>query len=210
MSTVTTVIATNAAYGPIITLTGLSSATVNSLVGQAEAAQPEGALIELTIQGLGIWASSIANKINAQYAAGQIVYQGQHIQPWPNASVIAAESNGTVTLRWVKLQWWVLILVGIAIGVLITYLALRALNASSYTMTSTTNTNASSPTSTSGPPFAGLYNHTVYLFWVPWYWDLGIAGVLAVAPWAIERISRGEYSLADLAKGKRALEEADG
>ena len=210
MSTVTKVIATGSTLGPLINLTGLSSATVNSLIGQAEAAQPEGALIELVIDNLGVWASPIANHINSQFAAGQIVYQGQHIKPWPNATTIASESNGTVTLRWVKLQWWVLILVGIAIGILVTYLALRTLHAAPYTMTSTTNTSGTTSTSTNtAPPFAGLYNNTVYLFWLPWYWDLGIAGVLAVGPWAIERLSRGEYSVSDLLKGRQALKEAE-
>lgn len=209
VSTVTTVIATESTLGPLISLTGLSSATVNSLIGQAEAAQPEGALIELVMSNLGVWAGPIANHINSQFAAGQIVYQGQTIKPWPNATTIATESNGTVTLRWVKLQWWVLILVGLAIGVLVTYLALRALNAAPYTMTSTTSTSTSATSTSAAPPFAGLYNNTVYLFWLPWYWDLGIAGVLAVGPWAIERLSRGEYSITDLIQGKRALQEAE-
>lgn len=210
IAAVTKVIATQSMYGPIINLTGLSSATVNSLIGQAEAAQPEGALIQLTIDNLGIWAQTIANHINSQFAAGQIVYEGQTIKPWPNATTIASESNGTVTLRWVKLQWWVLILVGLAIGVLITYLALKTLNAAPYSMTSTTSTSTgAAPGTGAAPPFAGLYNNTLYLFWLPWYWDLGIAGVLAVGPWAIERVSRGEYSVSDLIQGKRALREAE-
>jgi len=208
VSTVTKVIATQSTLGPLISLTGLSSATVNSLIGQAEAAQPEGAMIQLTIDNLGVWASPIANHINSQFAAGQITYEGQTIKPWPNQTTIAVESNGTVTLRWVKLQWWVLILIGLAIGVLVTYLALRTLNAAPYTMTSTTSTSGST-SATAAPPFAGLYHNNLYLFWLPWYWDLGIAGVLAVGPWAIERLSRGEYSLSDLIKGKQALQEAD-
>lgn len=212
MSAVTRVVATQATLGPLIDLTGLSSAQVNALLNDAEAAQPEGALMLLTIEQLGIWANPIANHINSLYAQGQIVYQptGEKIEAWPGTSVIATvPQNGVIQLRWVKLQWFAFVLVGLMLGVLITYIALETLHHAPYTMTATIPNAQGSTTPTSGPPFAGVYDGTVYLFYLPWYWDLGIAGILAIGPWALERLSRGEYSLSDLIRGHRALEEAE-
>lgn len=188
--------------GPLITLTGLTSADVNQVLQTAEMGQPEGARLQLQITNLGQLAPLYANHINSLYAEGKIVYQptGEKIEAWSGQPIAYGDgSTGILTLRWIKLQWFVLILVGILVGALLTYLALHTLSKAPYTMTSGVTSTLTSGSSTA--PFIGDYvnpstgTKTFYFFYLPWYWDAAIGTVLAVAPWAIHRIASADSGI---------------
>lgn len=101
-------------------LSGLAQ-YANSVIQQVEEAQPEGTPMQLEIQGLGDYASSIADWLNTKWQEGYLVEpSGAPLVPWPEyPNQIAWGENGTLTLRWVKMFVWAAILIVVAFVVAI-------------------------------------------------------------------------------------------
>ena len=218
-----TTIATNGMNGPIVG--GLNAATVLELLGyftifnwtdfsnlleslvnqdisQAETDEPEGQRIELDITGLDGQAAWVAGQIQNYYADGDIkASDGSVITPWPEYPGQIAwgdSSTDTLTLRWVKEDPFVWILVGVlivALGVGIYYV----LTNSSYSM-SAANPSSSQNSSSSTPTVSSSIEWLLKNAW----WLLPGAGVLAALPWLI-RQSRKTYE-----EGKELEEDVEG
>jgi hypothetical protein len=108
---------------------------VNAAVTGAENDLPEGAQVQLVLTGLtgpfgGSLAGQMAGAITQAWARGQIVnVDGTTLQPWPGAGAVAYpdDASATLTLRWIKGQPWVWVLVGVLLAVtaIAVYTALR-------------------------------------------------------------------------------------
>jgi hypothetical protein len=97
---------------------------------------PEGGLMELSMSGMptlpvvGITGAQVANRLNTAWAAGHLRYKegpatGQRIELWPRSdggpgklAVYDAQTH-TVTIRWVKRQPAVLIILFVVLGILV-------------------------------------------------------------------------------------------
>lgn len=168
---------------------------INAQIKSIELGQPEGTLMELRIilpavklPFLGTeWvadtaASRIASTLNARYARGTLAdpATGEKLRLWPAPFhyPVAVASGNTVTLRWVKLQAFAYIMVGMLLGAL-GYLAWRYLNRSAWTLAGSTSTAGRGTTK-------GPYK---ILGFIPWYWAaagavaIGIPSGLAYEAW---------------------------
>jgi len=215
-----TVIADSGVNGPIVG--GLNAYTVAQLIGyftifdwtdfsnllqslvnqdmiQAEVGQPEGQRIELDITGLDGQAVFVADHIQGFYAQGKIVGpDGSPITAWPEYPGQIAwgdASTDTLTLRWVKEDPFVWILVGVllvALGVAVYYV----LTSSSWTLSSANTSSASGGT----PSPLSAVSWFVKNLW----WEIPLVGGLAVLPWILRR-SRETYE-----EGKEFEEDIEG
>jgi hypothetical protein len=162
---------------------------VNAAVQQAEARAPEGQRMMLVLPSLRGQASRIAQALNQQYSQGKIVYQGEVVATWPEypGQLAFVDSQDQVTLRWVKGNPWVWILVGVLIAV-IGYILYSMLRGSPYKMYSATPVGNTG----TGGQGTGLPSGAGFLSWVLGHWPLVLigAGALAVAPFAVRQIAR--------------------
>jgi hypothetical protein len=209
----TRTIADFASDGPLLTVSLASAASlvglgygqvdpwVNAQVKAAEAAQPEGTRIQLEIDSVPN-ASALIAQINSAFGAGRIVNpaDGKPIEPWPGYGQIAFSWNGSngILLRWVKLQWQiVLVVVLMLVAVAVVY----ALTRTPYRMTSVSSGPGTG--SPSSPPFIGIYQGQPYFFWLPLWVDLPIAAGLAVAPWALRQLAGTIREARDVEQAER-------
>ncbi len=85
---------------------------VNGAAYEAELNQPEGAAIEFDLSGWTVfgtdYSTQIANQINSYWQQGQFTVNGEDMQAWPGASVIAYGGNDTLTVQYLKGQIWIL------------------------------------------------------------------------------------------------------
>lgn len=100
---------------------------VNQAAYQAELNQPEGAAIELNLSGWTVfgtdYSTQVANQINSYWQQGQFTVNGENMQAWPGASVIAYGGNDTLTVQYLKGQIWVLyIAVAVALFYAVVYI----------------------------------------------------------------------------------------
>ncbi len=205
-----TTLATNATDGPIIGALDLAGWTslaydyafnypafitrAQSLVNQSvlsiEADLPEGTPVQLELTNLrgplgGSVAGQLATAITQAWAQGKLVnIDGTTLTPWPGSSAIVYQVNdttATLTLRWVKLQpsLWIVIAALAVITAFAVYLAIRE---SGYTMSS-----ASASTSTSSVipnPIPWLLRN--------WFLIPVTAGVLVAAPFVVRHVRETE------------------
>jgi hypothetical protein len=131
----------------------------------------------------------VASQIQSYYAQGKIMAaDGSSIQAWPEYPGQIAwgdSSTDTLTLRWVKADPFVWIIVGILL-VALGYLVYRVLTQSSWTMSSASTT---SGTGTGTGTTASAANITGWIL-KNWWWELPALGVLAIAPWVIRQTRR--------------------
>lgn len=214
-------IADYAANGPLISVSvgdlpglvgapyGEVSQIINGSVKSAEASQPEGTAIQLEIDSVND-ASAVIQQINRQFRAGKITNpsDGKPIVPWPEyPNQIAFPWNGGngVMVRWIKTEWQIILVLVILLS--IAAAIVYSLTRTPYRMQAVTSSSGSG--SSSGPPFAGIHDGTLYLFWMPWYVDLPIAGVLVAAPFVLTQIGKGEEASAGVIRGTHDIEKAE-
>jgi len=205
-------IASSSEDGPILAVAGVGATpTINTALAAAEAGQPEGAQLTLTIDGLGAWAGLAASRINAQYAAGAITdpASGEAIQAWPGATTLASVgANDALVLQWVKGQPWAFILVGLLIAAIVAFAFYEAMANAPWKMTAqTTATGQGAGVPLAGAPMFG--GQPFRVFWLPWYWAAVGVGVLAAGPWVIERVARGTESVEEERQALRTWEAGD-
>jgi hypothetical protein len=188
-------------------LTNPADTPINTKIKAIELAQPEGTLMELrlvlpvesvNLPLLGsttLWtgaraATQIANTLNAKYAAGTLAdpATGEKLVLWPapyHYPVAVAQGN-VVVLRWVKLQAFAFILVGILVAVL-AYVAWKYLHRASWSLAGSTSANGSTTPAT--PKILGI----------PWYYVVG--GIVAVG------VPIGYWYFADIDRNRESLLE---
>lgn len=219
MAVVMRTLATRASAGSLVgafNYTHPAQTPINTQIKSLELNQPEGTLMELrlvlpseTIQipvigsTVTLWngvtaAQHIANTLNADYAKGTLKdpASGQKLVLWPKPSTypVAVASGNTVTIRWVKLQPFAYILVGILVAAL-AYFAWHYLSSAGWTLSG-----SQTPTSTGGgtPKLLGL----------PWYIPVGV-GVAVVIPlgyWYGSKLDRNRANYMQAAQDIHRLE----
>lgn len=194
--------------------TNPANTAINSKIKAIELGQPEGTLMELRIVLPAInlpllgrtWvantaATQIAATLNARYAQGTLAdpASGEKLEVWPKPFhyPVAVASGNTVTLRWIKLQAFAYIMVGILVAAL-GYLAWRYLNGSAWTLAGST-----MPGSKTAP---GPYR---VFGLIPWYWAAAGAVVVGVplGYWYFADVDRNRESLVETEAKIRRLRE---
>jgi len=186
----TVVLGTDSTEGPLVQLTGpLSPPVVNAWLQQAEAGQPEGAQLSLTIQSLGAWAPLAADYLNTQFAQGAITdpATGEALQAWPGATQIAYAdaSTGQLELQWVKGQPWAWILVGMLVAGIVAYLFYQALANAPWQMAAH---HVPTPTAQTPGGFVWFGGNPFRIMGLPWYWVVGGVVVLGGGTWVLHRV----------------------
>lgn len=203
-------LATAQSTGGAVTPTGLESYVVNQALVNVEKGQPEGMRLELLMPNLGQFAPRAANALQAKFLVGQVKdpATGTPIIPWPEYPNVLADTpigqSGTLRVRWVKGQWEIPLIIGIAVTI-IGYLLIRSLAASPYSLKSAAVAGASGTTGGT-PIFGGTPFRILYL---PWYDALAGGVLLAAAPFVIHKLAQTETSSADLIRGERTLRAAE-
>lgn len=196
--------------GPLVTATGIDSYVVNQAVAQAEAGQPEGMRIQLLVPNLGQFAQPAANALQSRFLTGQFKdpATGTPIIPWPETPSTVADipigQPGTLRVRWVKGQWQIEVVIGIAVAI-IGYLLIQSLHGSPWSMQSAAAA-SSGGTGTTTPMFGG---QPFRVFYVPWYWAAAGTLGLVAAPFVLHKVAQTEGSEAELVQNRRALRQAE-
>lgn len=210
-SLVYSTILTKTQAGPLVTISGLNTAVLNTDLKTAELNQPEGMRLVLTVTQFGQWAQWVGSQINAKFLKGEIVdpSSGTALVAWPEYSHQVAwgdDTTGTLTLRWVKGQPFAYIILGVVVA-LAGILLWRSLATAGWSMQKA-QLPAVGPTFLGGndPMFGGANGN---VFWVPWWIALSGGAVLAATPWAYQKIVEIEQDrVADVA-ARRALRKED-
>jgi hypothetical protein len=179
---------------------------VNADLQAALAALPEGTRMELVVSGwslpaVGSVASSVADRVNAAWAAGQVDYGGEPVQAWPEYPGQVAwgdDGSATVTIRVLKAQWQALLFVFIGILVVAAVWVLWDGWRSSATPWQA---NAASPSGI-GTGSTGLGGLLKFLA-ANWWWELPVVGAVAFAPWAINKLAAAREAENRLAAAER-------
>lgn len=185
-------------YTAFLTMAGQ---LINQQVQSVEAHEPEGTLNFLAITGWDGQAANAANAINAQWQQGKLIgTDGKPLQAWPDAPynsqiAWAADNNNTLELRWVKWEWQLYLVVFVLIAV-VGYLVYRILTQGSWNLQTAhpVTSNATSGPLFGGVPFVG--GSPFRVFWLPWYWDIGIAGAVVAGPYIYRQFVSVEESRA--------------
>ncbi len=174
--------------------TAAFAAAATSLVNQealtAEADLPEQTRVLCVLTGLvgpfgGSLASQFAAAVTNAWHKGQLTQDGEQLQAWPEyPSTIAwpDDSNASVTLRWVKGQPWLAIVVVVGI-------VLLALVIGAYILGRQTGYSVSSVGSSSNS--TGLPNPVPWLLKNWWVIPVGL-GALAAAPFVVRQVRETE------------------
>lgn len=224
MAIVMRTLATRASAGSLVgafNATDPAATPINQKIKALELAQPEGTLMELrlvlpseqvTIPLVGsrvtLWngataAQHIANTLNTQYAQGKLKdpVSGEHLTLWPKPYhyPAAVAAGNVVTVRWVKLQAFAFILVGILVAAL-GYFAWHYLTRANWSLAGSTQPTAGSPSK--GPP---------KILGIPWYYVAGAAVVVGVPAgyWYFSRYDREKAAYLTSARQVRALERGE-
>ena len=175
---------------------------INQDVQAIEAGEPEGQRNYLTITGWAGQAGHAAQTINQQWLAGKV--RGPNNSPlgaWPEypATIAWSANNGdTLELRWLKEEWQLYLLVFTLIAV-VGYLVYHILQQGGWTLQTVTPASGSgTPTSGGKVPFIG--GTPFRLFWLPWYWDVGIAGAVIAGPYVYRQVVSVEKSRTESAE----------
>lgn len=184
---------------------------INQQVQAVEAGEAEGTRNYLVIDG---WpdgsATTAASQINAAWQQGKLTgSDGKRLQAWPDAGYsqqIAWSTNngGTLELRWVKWEWQLYLVIFVLVA-LLGYAVYRILTQSSWSLATATPTSAAA----SGTSTKALFNGTPFLggtpfriFWIPWYWDVGIAAAVIAGPYVYRQLASVEESHAEIVRAK--------
>lgn len=208
--------------GPLVIGSAFDGANtpINQKIKALELEQPEGTLMELritfppiTVPVVGTtvtWAADrfaqhAADQLNAQYQAGQLKdpSSGEPLKVWPAPFQypVAVADGRTLILRWVKLQAFAYILVGLLLS-LLGYVVFKYLQGSSWSLLGSRSSTQPNPVPGGGPPrFLGI----------PWYyWAAGVVVVgVPVGYWYVADVDRHrlEY-VRDRAQIRRLEEES--
>ena len=207
-------VATASSLGPLITVTGITSYVVNQALVQAEAGVPEGMRLELRLPHLGQFAQPAANALQSQFLTGQIrdPDTGTPIMPWPEQPATLADvvETDTLRIRWVKGEWQIIVVLGIIVGALLTYLLLQTLSQSPWTLQQAQVPGARG--GTAAGPFGGtpVFGGTPFrVFWIPWYDAAALALGLVAVPFIVHAVAQTERAEAELLTNRRALRAAE-
>ncbi len=193
--------------GTLAAAVGLHYGDVQSIVNQAvqnaEAGAPEGARIQLEIDSVP-GAAALISRINAAFRAGRITNpaDGKPIQPWPeypNEIAFAWQGSNGIMLRWVKLQWQIILIV---VLLLVAVAVVYALTRSSWRLMSVSASGGQG--AATGPPFVGIQDGTAYFAWLPVEWDAAIAVGLVATPFILRSVAgaiRGAHDVEAAERG---------
>lgn len=174
-------------------------ATARSLINQdvqaVERNEPEGQRNLLTINGWNGQAAQAAQAITQQWQQGNVIgSNGQPLQAWPEytGQIAWATNNGnTLELRWVKEEWQLYLVIFVLIAV-VGYLVYRILTQSSWSLQTASQPSSGSVPGIIGSPTNGsvpfIGGKPFRVFWLPWYWDVGIAAAVIAGPYIYRQV----------------------
>ena len=184
---------------------------VNQQVQAVEAGEAEGTRNYLVIEN---WpngsANAAASQINSAWSSGKLTgTDGKPLQAWPDAGynqqiAWSVDNGSTLELRWVKWEWQLYLVVFVLVA-LLGYAVYVILTQSNWNLaTATPTSSAATGTSTkalfNGTPFLG--GSPFRIFWLPWYWDVGIAATVVAGPYVYHQIASIDESHSEIIRAK--------